>query len=54
MGDIGKVMEDMFLALLSYVAEQEIQKRYQRQMEGQAVVVNMTYILVHVELAELK
>ena len=24
MGDIGKLMEDMFLALLSYVAEQEI------------------------------
>lgn len=37
MGDIGKLMEDMFLALLSYVAEQEIKKRYQRQMEGQAV-----------------
>lgn len=37
MGDLGKLMEDMFLALLSYVAEQEIKKRYQRQMEGQAV-----------------
>lgn len=37
MGDIGKLMEDMFLALLSYVAEQEIKKRHQRQMEGQAV-----------------
>lgn len=37
MGDIGKLMEDMFLTLLSYVAEQEIKKRHQRQMEGQAV-----------------
>lgn len=37
MGNIGKLMEDMFLALLSYVAEQELKKRYQRQMEGQAV-----------------
>ncbi|MCL5271952.1 MAG: recombinase family protein, partial [Gammaproteobacteria bacterium] len=32
-----KLMEDMFLALLSYVAEQELKKRYQRQMEGQSV-----------------
>lgn len=37
MGDIGKLMEDMFLALLSYVAEQEIKQRRRRQMEGQAV-----------------
>ncbi len=34
MGDIGKLMEDQFLALLSYVAEQERKKIKQRQREG--------------------
>lgn len=34
MGDIGKLMEDQFLSLLSYVAEQERKKIKQRQAEG--------------------
>lgn len=34
MSDIGKLMEDQFLALLSYVAEQERKKIKQRQREG--------------------
>jgi DNA invertase Pin-like site-specific DNA recombinase len=34
MGDIGKLMEDQFLSLLSYVAEQERNKIRQRQREG--------------------
>lgn len=34
MGDFGKVMEDQFLSLLSYVAEQERKKNRQRQAEG--------------------
>lgn len=34
MGDIGKLMEDMFLSMLSYVAEQELKKMHQRQREG--------------------
>lgn len=34
MGDIGKLMEDQFLSLLSYVAEQERKKIKQRQSEG--------------------
>lgn len=34
MGDIGKLMEDQFLSLLSYVAEQERKKIRQRQKEG--------------------
>ncbi|MGE5581463.1 MAG: recombinase family protein [Bacillota bacterium] len=33
-GDIGKLMEDMFLSLLGYVAEQERKKIKQRQREG--------------------
>lgn len=37
MGDIGKLMEDQFLSLLSYVAEQERKKIKQRQAEGIAV-----------------
>lgn len=32
--DMGKLMEDQFLALLSYVAEQERKKIKQRQREG--------------------
>ena len=36
MGDIGKLMEDQFLSLLSYVAEQE-RKIKQRQAEGIAL-----------------
>lgn len=36
-GDIGKLMEDQFLALLAYVAEQERKKMKQRQQEGIAV-----------------
>ena len=34
MGDMGKLMEDQFLSLLSYVAEQERKKIRQRQREG--------------------
>lgn len=34
MGDIGKLMEDQFLSLLGYVAEQERKKIRQRQREG--------------------
>ena len=37
MGDLGKLMEDQFLSLLSYVAEQERKKIKQRQAEGIAV-----------------
>lgn len=37
MGDIGKLMEDQFLALLAYVAEQKRKKIKQRQKEGIAV-----------------
>ncbi|MEK4191427.1 recombinase family protein [Paenibacillus sp. FSL L8-0494] len=34
MGSFGKVMEDQFLSLLAYVAEQERMKNHQRQAEG--------------------
>lgn len=34
MGDVGKLMEDQFLSLLSYVAEQERLKIRTRQAEG--------------------
>ena len=37
MGDIGRLMEDQFLSLLSYVAEQERKKIKQRQAEGIAL-----------------
>lgn len=37
MGDMGKLMEDQFLSLLSYVAEQERKKIRQRQKEGIAI-----------------
>jgi DNA invertase Pin-like site-specific DNA recombinase len=37
MGDMGKLMEDQFLSLLSFVAEQERNKLIQRQAEGIAV-----------------
>lgn len=37
MGDIGKLMEDQFLSLLSYVAQQERKKIKQRQAEGIAI-----------------
>lgn len=37
MGDMGKLMEDQFLSLLSYVAEQERKKIKQRQSEGIAL-----------------
>lgn len=40
MGDIGKLMEDQFLSLLSYVAEQERKKNKLRQSEGIAVAKN--------------
>ncbi|WP_199613866.1 recombinase family protein [Paenibacillus alkalitolerans] len=34
MGDIGKLLEDQFLSMLAYVAEQERKKNRQRQSEG--------------------
>ena len=34
MGDMGKLLEDQFLSLLGYVAEQERKKNKQRQREG--------------------
>lgn len=37
MGDMGRLMEDQFLSLLSYVADQERKKMKQRQAEGIAV-----------------
>ncbi|MDF0729016.1 recombinase family protein [Cytobacillus sp. S13-E01] len=37
MGDMGKLMEDQFLSLLSYVADQERKKIKQRQAEGIAI-----------------
>lgn len=37
MGDIGKVMEDMMLSMLSYVAEQELIKNHERQAQGIAI-----------------
>lgn len=37
MGDIGKVLEDMMLSLLSYVADNERKKMLARQAEGIAV-----------------
>lgn len=37
MGDIGKVMEDMMLSMMSYVAEQELKKNHERQRQGIAI-----------------
>lgn len=37
MGDMSRLMEDQFLSLLSYVADQERKKIHQRQAEGIAV-----------------
>lgn len=37
MGDMGRLMEDQFLSLLSYVADQERKKIKQRQAEGIAI-----------------
>lgn len=37
MGDMGKVMEDQFLSLFSYVADQERKKIKKRQQEGIAL-----------------
>ncbi|WP_168123972.1 recombinase family protein [Paenibacillus sp. HB172176] len=34
MGDLGKLLEDQFLSMLAYVAEQERKKNGQRQAEG--------------------
>ncbi|MGG4145716.1 recombinase family protein [Paenibacillus algorifonticola] len=34
MGDLGKLLEDQFLSMLAYVAEQERKKNQQRQAEG--------------------
>jgi DNA invertase Pin-like site-specific DNA recombinase len=37
MGDMGRLMEDQFLSLLAYVADQERKKIRQRQAEGIAL-----------------
>lgn len=34
MGDLGKLLENQFLSMLAYVAEQERKKNMQRQAEG--------------------
>ncbi|MEK5586629.1 recombinase family protein [Paenibacillus sp. FSL P2-0536] len=34
MGDLGKLLEDQFLSMLAYLAEQERKKNRQRQAEG--------------------
>lgn len=34
MGDLGRLLEDQFLSMLAYVADQERQKNRQRQAEG--------------------
>lgn len=39
MGDLGKLLEDQFLSMLAYVAEQERKKNKQRQKEGIAVAM---------------
>ncbi|NQX58553.1 recombinase family protein [Paenibacillus qinlingensis] len=40
MGDLGKLLEDQFLSMLSYVAEQERKKTKQRQAEGIEVAMS--------------
>lgn len=40
MGDLGKLLEDQFLSMLSYVAEQERKKNKQRQAEGIVVALD--------------
>lgn len=40
MGDLGKLLEDQFLSMLSYVAEQERKKNKLRQAEGIVVAVS--------------
>ncbi|WP_238653550.1 recombinase family protein [Paenibacillus piscarius] len=40
MGDLGRLMEDQFLSLLSYVAEQERKRSKQRQAEGIEVALS--------------
>lgn len=40
MGDLGKLLEDQFLSMLSYVAEQERKKTKQRQAEGIEVALS--------------
>lgn len=37
MGDMGKVLQDMMLSVLSYVAEQELKKNHERQAQGIAI-----------------
>jgi DNA invertase Pin-like site-specific DNA recombinase len=39
MGDLGKLLEDQFLSMLSYVAEQERKKTKKRQAEGIEVAI---------------
>lgn len=39
MGDLGKLLENQFLSMLSYVAEQERKKTKQRQAEGIEVAI---------------
>ncbi|WP_242277898.1 recombinase family protein [Bacillus cereus group sp. BfR-BA-01446] len=50
MGDMGRLMEDQFLSLLSYVADQERKKIHQRQAEGIAVAKSQGKHLGHPQL----
>lgn len=40
MGDLGKLLEDQFLSMLSYIADQERNKIKQRQAEGIVIAKN--------------
>ncbi len=40
MGDLGKLLEDQFLSMLSYIADQERDKIKQRQAEGIVIAKN--------------
>lgn len=40
MGDLGKLLEDQFLSMLSYIADQERDKIKQRQAEGIIIAKN--------------
>ncbi len=40
MGDLGKLLEDQFLSMLSYIADQERDKIRQRQAEGIIIAKN--------------
>lgn len=50
MGEMGRLMEDQFLSLLSYVADQERKKIHRRQAEGIAVAKSQGKHLGHPQL----